>query len=201
MGVVVPVGDASVSVIYTCGGQPKEITWGFGLSGVIDPIDGQQAADDIWDALVNDPITGGSLCFDGNMANTWHFQGVNVTVQDVTGPIVFQHLELVDGSRSIEVCPTNCSVLVRKNTSAGGRKNRGRLYFPPSNIAEVNIDAIGGIGGPELLDLQGQFDAFYTALGAADLVPCVHHSDGSGGRVITSFSVQGRIATQRRRMR
>lgn len=201
MGVIVPEDDATVTMIYTCGGRPKEITWGFGLFGQVTPIDGQEAADAIYAAATDDPSTGLEICAATNMVATWHFIGVSVSVMTSTGPLVFQHLETVDGTMSGEACPVNCAILFKKNTALGGRKNRGRCYLPPSNVVEGDIDAIGGIGGDALVDLQAQMNNFLTAVGEADLFPCLHHSDGSTGTLISSITIEGTIATQRRRMR
>jgi hypothetical protein len=110
------------------------------------------------------------------------------------------------------------SVLVRKNTALGGRRGRGRIYLP--GISESNIDPGGYLNGTYLASVQSNFVSLMTDWLTINCVPTVTHSANLidnpspppfqipdptwvpiGPTVVTSFSVQAQVATQRRRQR
>lgn len=105
------------------------------------------------------------------------------------------------GKTNTSVTP-NTSVLVQKLTNAGGRAGKGRMFIPGVRESEVNDS--GEISVEELEDWQEQLDAFQAGIEGADLFPRLLHGEGSplsAPTIITSFSVQSLVATQRRRMR
>jgi hypothetical protein len=94
------------------------------------------------------------------------------------------------------------SVLVQKVTGFGGRAGRGRFYWPGAR--ESMFDS-SGLADPVLLAAwQTQMDNFYTEMVSDGLIPTLLHGESSPISVplpITSFEVDGRAATQRRRLR
>jgi len=100
--------------------------------------------------------------------------------------------------------PVNCTFLVQKKTAAVGRSKRGRIYLPNVSCPENAIDNMGYVtsdivwGGIE--DQWNFTGAALLALG--DVIPAVLHSDPlETPNIITSWPIQRKMATQRRRMR
>lgn len=117
------------------------------------------------------------------------------------------------GTNAMSAPPPNTCALVKKLTSLGGRHNRGRTYLPWC-VAEGNIDEAGNIAGSVMSGLQGQLDLFTSDLVAGG-VPMVianrtYAVDGTTGKryvsayttgpLVTQYNLEGKVATQRRRM-
>jgi hypothetical protein len=98
--------------------------------------------------------------------------------------------------------PSNCAVLIRKNTAFAGRTYRGRWYWP-SVLLESHIDGGGAVDGTQLADLQDRFDNVLSFLNGVTGAGCrlLHATDDPVATEILTLSVQNKIATQRRRMR
>jgi len=96
----------------------------------------------------------------------------------------------------------NTALLVRKLTALGGRRNRGRLFMP--GINEANVDPNGQI-------TAGTFGGYVTgwnnvrtaiiALAQADDVVVFHDTAPFTPTVVTALTAQQTVATQRRRLR
>lgn len=127
-----------------------------------------------------------------------------------TGPdgnaVVFEAPANVVGSYAGSALPPNCSLLLRKRTAQGGRRNRGRMYIPgaPEGVVEPN----GDLTAAYLASFQQQINAWRVALsdvnGISELA--IFHTTGLGvaglpPTMITSFIADKKIATQRRRLR
>lgn len=101
-----------------------------------------------------------------------------------------------------DASPSNVSWLIRKVTAGGGRPNRGRMYMP--GLAEGEVDGAGLINPAKVTVIQTGIDSFAADLATGLLEPVVLHSAGSPvtiPTVITELLVDGRAATQRRRLR
>jgi hypothetical protein len=85
----------------------------------------------------------------------------------------------------------------------GGRAGRGRFYWP--GIQESAVTAAGVIGGTTVAAWNSAFIQFEIRLLDDDLIPVLLHAEETtlitDPLVITSFSVDGKVATQRRRLR
>lgn len=126
------------------------------------------------------------------------------------GPLVeFTYNE--PGGRSGSAAPANLATLVRKVTASGGRRGRGRFYWP-ALVMDGEVDELGLLSSTLVDDLQGAFNLAHASLmsglgGSPIPTPPVvlHDSEGAGiepvPTPITSFSVQQLAGTQRRRMR
>lgn len=98
--------------------------------------------------------------------------------------------------------PNNCALLVRKLSALGGRKNRGRSFYP--DVQGAATFSNGDIDPAVLGNFQSAWDDWMTNLdGVTGLEEAVIlHSDPLDAPTpITSWVVAGKIATQRRRMR
>ena len=101
--------------------------------------------------------------------------------------------------------PNNCSVLVRKSTALGGRRNRGRMYIPCP--IETTIDAAGVFTVGEVnswntvLGLLMPGGTVHTAFGFLGDPVVLHETGSQTPAVVTGLTCQNKIGTQRRRMR
>lgn len=106
------------------------------------------------------------------------------------------------GSGSGSPTSPQVAFLVRKLTAQGGRAGRGRFFLP--GVTEGVVDEAGIVSGAALTALGAALDGFYADLVASNLEPVLLHSAGSPVSTptpITSFELDNRVATQRRRLR
>lgn len=98
--------------------------------------------------------------------------------------------------------PVNSCWLIKKVTDRGGRKGRGRMYWPG-----VQADAIEDAGNLEAGVVSSGTTAFgglvsdwITDFGSPPVL--LHTVSGDGAPdVIVDFNLDGKIATQRNRLR
>lgn len=100
--------------------------------------------------------------------------------------------------------PPNVAVLVTKNTALGGRKHRGRWFFPWF-ANEGSVDELGIMSAGTVLGKQTAVDAVLNALNDAPLEGLVIlHDDQSppphNPTLVDSLTVSNLVATQRRRL-
>lgn len=117
---------------------------------------------------------------------------------DSTGPTYESLIGAVGGSTG-EAAGPGVALLVKKVTALGGRKNRGRLYFP--GIPEGSVDSAGAVAGGFLTAAEGAFTDLVTDLNAVNLPPMVLHSGSETPTEILELVPQATTATQRRRLR
>lgn len=147
----------------------------------------------------------------GIMSNLYTLTGVSLYVgQDGGPPAVFESgEEPVGGDVASAALPQNCAYLMRKRTSAAGRRGRGRMYLP--GVPEGNVSAQGAIDGTWLDAIQTNAVAWYELLtgvpaGSVAYPPVIlHRSEGIGTEPpptpVTTFVFESVIATQRQRLR
>jgi hypothetical protein len=127
---------------------------------------------------------------------------LQVGTGDPSEPITYGGVIFVPGEATADTAPPNVSLLIRKRTESGGRKNTGRLFIPKPT--EGGIDEGGRLSG-------GQFGAFQTASsqfledlqaidGVTDVV-ILHTDVDETPTVVTAFEGQQLVASQRRRLR
>lgn len=108
----------------------------------------------------------------------------------------------VAGAAAGEPLPQNCAVLFRKNTAAGGRRNRGRFYVP--GPPEASVDKAGLLSGAYMTTCQAAGTAILndvTGTAEAEGLVLFHDTAPFTPTAITALEPQSRIATQRRRLR
>jgi hypothetical protein len=97
----------------------------------------------------------------------------------------------------------NVSALIQKGTQRPGRQGRGRMYWP--TVFEAEVDGVGAIAPALRTRLTAMLSAFTAAVTAAEgfVWPVVLHSTTGQGDPdrVTSLTVSGLVATQRRRLR
>lgn len=199
MGVIVPDGEYQYNLNLTCDSvaKPMSVVLGLAHDGVGSAPTAVEAADALFDALTGSD----NELFDASiLSGEWNFLGVEGFRQSSGGPILGAHLETINGSGPATNVPVNCAVLVKKQTASGGRKNRGRFFFPPY-VAGLAVNEAGVIqsSSADIVPIA-LADAQATLL-EANLLMVIHHSDGTDGTPITGFALEGLLATQRRRLR
>lgn len=105
----------------------------------------------------------------------------------------------VSGGNSNNHVTPQVSVLIRKRTSSGGRRHRGRFYLP--GLIESGVDPGGLLSGDTPAAFQDGADDFLAALATAALPMVILHFDATDPTTVISLDVDARVATQRRRLR
>lgn len=120
---------------------------------------------------------------------------------DATGPSALNSGNAPGTSAGVPASPA-VAYLVQKNTSFGGRSGRGRFYLP--GVTENNVDSGGVVDPTGRATIQSNLNDFYNLLSAGDVGPVLLHGAGAPLAIptpIDSFTIDSRVATQRRRQR
>jgi len=137
---------------------------------------------------------------------------VGVRIGPSTGPFPGLSVEFPSGAAGTDsgsYCPPNVGLLVRKFSVFGGRANRGRNYWP-AMLETTDVDELGVIASLTVTALQTAFTDFFGLLasgngGGTALCPAVilHDEDSPADEpvLVSAVSVDGLVATQRRRLR
>lgn len=196
---LIPAGFAEATLVFNVDGVLRDMTTSFGIDPAATPDSTpEQLGEDVYGAATG----AGSIVVAAAMGEEWTFQGVAVTKQLEDGPITGQFFDAVTGTVTSDGLICNTALLVTKQTSAGGRRNRGRCYCPPHQVAEVNVNAAGVIDSAARTVYQSAWNVFYLALATLELPVVLFHSEAPFTPTpVTGFSVGSLCATQRRRMR
>jgi hypothetical protein len=130
---------------------------------------------------------------------------------DQTGASALHSAPVVGGLNFDSSAP-NTSWLITKNTELGGRRGRGRMYVP--GVPELSIDNGGVLESSYFTAQQTAVNAWLAALiaaGSIDFLVLEHEPAAPGTQnpspqpslpsVVSSLTVSGLVATQRRRLR
>ena len=191
---VIPTGFIQANLKFTGNSSPlgAEVTCGFDATGFVgDVADMAQEIGDQWTASIRTVMPGTVI-----LGSVLVKAGPNET-----GPSAEVPINSVGSGGGASASP-NVAILVSKNTAFGGRAGRGRFYHPGPQESEV--DPNGALSGAFVAGMQTEVNDFFGALTTAGLEPVLLHGVGSPLTTptpITSFTVDGRVATQRRRLR
>lgn len=196
MAVVIPPGFAQVAYRFLVLGDPDEMltTCGVSMTGLGDGVAAASTLSNEWLAAW------GAI----GRSPSYTFKGVYLAVGQDGGPPARFSAEASSIGTGVQLPPpNNCAILIRKRTNLGGRRNRGRLYLPPYPLGEDNVDASGAINEAQRASLAITVNNW---LGTPARGVILHDAVLAPGVTpvptpITQYVVQGRLATQRRRMR
>lgn len=157
-------------------------------------------------AVVEDPISVAEKCVaawvatvKASLTDSCHSSLTIVKVGSNTeGPSVVTAAPFGGASGSAST-PPNTAALFKKNTIEGGRKNRGRSFWP--GVAESDVNASGQMIGASFDAFAGRVEDYFDALVAEDVPMYILHNDSSAPTEVTSLVLDPRVATQRRRLR
>lgn len=109
----------------------------------------------------------------------------------------------ITGSGTSEFAPQNCAILVRKITTHGGRRGRGRIYLPW--VVEADVSDVGALTSTAMAFINTHMNGFLTKLDTADVPMALLHSEGASSTPVpypvVSLACDPVIATQRQRLR
>lgn len=194
MSIVVPPGFANCQYLFELSGDPEWMATAVGvdLGGATDY---QAVADSLAQQFIDVfPISA--------IADVYTFRGTKLTVGQAGGPPIIVEAAYVHigNVASATFLPQNCAFLIRKGTALGGRQGRGRMYLPPFPIAETQVNHLGQLVAASQASLQGKINSWLLP----EIEKVLFHDASQGAMAptpITSFLVDARIATQRRRLR
>lgn len=199
MSTVIPNGYGQVSIRYNLSGdlEPMYTVWGFkNDAAATDP------------SLTADVIQGywtdsTSIGAPGIRYTGWSIGPSTVTLGTLTGPVTAPGTITSSPSAGVgATLPQNCTCLIRKTTTRGGREGRGRSYVPACMFQEGDVSAVGVILNTVVTNMQTRINAFLNLMAAGDFPVHLLHSDVlTSPDVVSSCQFQSVIATQRRRLR
>ena len=171
-----------------------EVTLGFriGVGGVVLPEDQAEVMVTAWNGTIR-TVQSNQVTLD----EVYVKAGPNATGPDGSFP------SGASGAIGGNCSPPSVAVLVRKSTATGGKRGRGRMYWP--GVPEDYINSAGELPSGSLSAWQTQATAFRQYILDSLLPPVLLHSPGisvvPAPLDITAFTVLGVAGTQRQRMR
>lgn len=195
MGTTPPPGYGIARLIFSVAGRPDQMNVTFGIQvGGGGPQAAATAILGYWTGLER-PFNPAAI------AAGYTFEGVEVTAISETGPIIGADLSAVVGVGAFAPPPPAVCLLMTKQTARGGRKGRGRVFWPPFLLDESQVSVAGNIDISWISAHQTLFQASVADWIAGDHPPVLLHEDGTAPNPLTGVSLQGTLATQRRRQR
>lgn len=139
----------------------------------------------------------------------WTYLGYAATYNWVGTLYGVEAPQNIVGTLAQQNLPPNTAYLVKKSTGLAGRANRGRVYVPPYEISEGTIDNSGYLSGAGQALRQASWNTFLAAVEAITpgntTLQLLHTSTlvdpTPNSTTVTAVTVDGRVATQRRRLR
>lgn len=124
--------------------------------------------------------------------------------QDGGPPEVYESVSVPHaGTNGGPALPPNCAFLLRKHTSVGGRRGRGRMFIPAGvGVGEDSVPATGVMAEAQRAALETRYRDWIDFLGPDPVL--FHDSESPGSTTptpITTFTLEARLATVRRRLR
>lgn len=188
---MIPSGFGEISVIHSGAGIDGQAIWSIGFDNNADDT-ADEVADNVSAALA-------SLGYLDILSTSCNVDAVRVKLgPDSTGASA-EVFPSYTGTIGGQAAPPNIALLVKKNTPLGGRHGRGRLYVP--GMAEFNLDQNGLVNSTVLGLAQDFFTTWAGAMVLAAKPFHLLHSDTLSPTAISSLVVDGKFATQRRRLR
>jgi hypothetical protein len=192
---IIPVGYAQVNMRYTGVACPSGAEWtmGFDIGGFAG------TAADLAEAAV-EAYNAGDLAQFHTTECTFSEAYVKFGPSATGDSGLFG--SITPGTASAPTTPPAVTQIVRKETAAGGRSGRGRLYFP--GLPEAQISGGGLLSDAWKNNLPVAIADWVATLALAGADPVVLHSSGAPITTptpITAFTSPARVGTQRRRNR
>lgn len=196
--IVIPEGAAQLTFRFLTDSDPEEMVTTLGVI-LSDPPPSPAIA-------AQYGYTSWTTAFpDSSMSTEYTFVGVTAAIGTGADPVLGEYLLPLDGTGAFSCPPNNTAVLVRKQTGLGGRRNRGRMFIPPFNLSELNVNNAGVLASTyqtgmatalnnleaELTDAAGPFESLALFHSAAPFV----------ATTVSNLVLQTKVATQRERMR
>lgn len=192
---LIPAGFGQVNFVFSGEACPSgaQVTFGIGLADDGDSFD--TVAGFIVDAL-------DAVNFESVIENDSQLDGFLLKLgPNDDGPSGFVGHVLTGDAGSDGTVP-NVAALVRKNTNTGGRQGRGRLYWP--FVMATWVDDGGNLSAGPRTEITTQWNTFREQLEGNAMEIALLHAESSPSKPVHKvefFSTDGKVATQRRRLR
>lgn len=198
MARVIPPGFAECSIEHWLDGYPRPAVTTMGVKIAGSEAEGESVADWFHEAFI--------LSFLPSIDANVRVRNARAVIgQDGADPIVQISTKSTTGSSTRDSVAPALALMIAKNTALGGRKNRGRFYFPWA-VSDTGVDEAGNVQESTLSTWRTNADTFMTnlsgGLGTQPLFeePVVLHSDPLlPPTPITGMAPNPTIRTQRRR--
>jgi hypothetical protein len=185
----IPVGFAQLNYIFEGTAAPQGAQVTIGLDPVSsDPIDVAELAFNLWVTHLK-----------GNTSANLNLVGTLVKMGPNESGNFHLRSSIEPGGVGGDCDPPNTAFLIKKVTAIGGRRGRGRLFYP--GVFSANTSNGGLIDGGTLSAIQADWDDWQAGAVSASIPPVLLHADSTPPTPILSFDVQQKVATQRRRLR
>lgn len=206
MPIIIPEGYGELVARFSVLGRTNPVSMTMGVQ-ITEPDDPQTVVDDFYDDLVGTTDLPG-LANAAEMYSQWSFLGVEgkFTIDGVLTGISSTDGTIAGTLATANIMIVSSAVLVQKRTTRIGRRFRGRWYVPPVRVAEASVDYMGNIAPADFATISAPiFVTTSSMLAATTYKPCLLHDTGESTppppTIISSFGVQTKMATQRRRLR
>lgn len=131
---------------------------------------------------------------------------LNARVGNDGPPFIYSSPMNAPGTSSADRPPQNVSLIFRKNTGLGGRRNRGRMFWP--SVSEASLDGVGNVAGSTISTtegllndwMEGTFGPSAVGTNLSQMV-ILHSTPPATPTPVTSLTVDPVCGTQRRRLR
>jgi len=138
-------------------------------------------------------------------------------IKAIVGTATDEHLVVQGSSFGTGTVSTSTNLnigqalLVRKLTARGGRRGRGRFYWP-NMLEDAEVDEVGHLTSTAVANKQGVMDAFLTTIAGVsgwDEMVVLHSPSGEGvenpstpgsPNTVTALQVDPIVGSQRRRL-
>lgn len=192
---LIPHGYGQVNFIFSGEACPTgaQVTFGVGLADADD--DFETVSGFLIDAI-------DSVDFPAIIENDSQLDGFLLKLgPNEDGPSAFVGHSKPGDAGSDGTVP-NVAALVSKITNVGGRQGRGRLYWP--FVMATWVDDGGVLGGGPRTEITTQWNTFREQLEGNAMSIVLLHGESSPSKPpykVENFLTQGKVATQRRRLR
>lgn len=196
MALIIPDGYGQVTHHFALTGSAKSMSWSHGYQWT-GAGDAPAHAEAIQEAAT---ATTGPYHAD-HMVLDWTYEGTS-TIENQDGVMALGVSPVaIAGSNMGAAAAPNISILLKKVTGIGGRKNQGRAFVPPCFPGENVISTTGTIDSGTLDSMVGFYSSYMNDLTDADIVSVIFHTDSTTPTLFHGLLPQTMVATQRRRLR
>jgi hypothetical protein len=188
---IIPAGFAQVNLIFAGGPLPHEaeVTFGMSNNGGTAPLTIAGTIAGLWAAHLR-PVTSDAITLDRIKVK----RGPNDTGAEATYAVA------TSGTKAGAVTSPNVTYLVRKVTDLGGKRNRGRVYYPCPTEAQT-LEG-GGLAVAAVNAMTtGWQDFLADLLSGGEQMAILHSSAPPAPTPVTAMFCESQVATQRRRLR
>lgn len=187
---VIPTGTAQVNMNFTGDAAPygAEVTFGVDNATGLTALQIATAVETAWNSHLKSK-TNSLLTLDSIRVK----KGPNAT-----GVFVVKSVGTAGTQVSSPVSP-QVAMLIDKITLLGGRKNRGKWFWP--GLPEAHVSAQGLIGSVDITAYNTALASFLAALTTADIPMLILHNDATSPTAVTELLVSSKVATLRDRLR